>query len=156
MVVCPYLCTGYCTHTNQYLQHDIHHHFSAKFSVINTLTHRAKTVCSSPELFHNEMGHLRKVLTLYNYLKWALDKVERRLNRTSSETSNGVNNRAFLVTKLPLMKLKLRGNLSYLKHKVFVKVSKRCVVGMAFKPISKHYQKSSGFPQGQRPFGQPK
>ena len=37
-------------HTDQYLQWDSHHHLSAKFSVINTLSHRAKTVCSRPEL----------------------------------------------------------------------------------------------------------
>ena len=34
------------THMDQYLQWDGHHHLSAKFSVINTLTHRDKTVCS--------------------------------------------------------------------------------------------------------------
>ena len=38
------------THTDQYLQWDSHHNLSAKFSVINTLCHRAKTVCSNPEL----------------------------------------------------------------------------------------------------------
>ena len=38
------------TDTDQYLQWDSHHHLSAKFSVINTLSHRAKTVCSRPEL----------------------------------------------------------------------------------------------------------
>ena len=36
------------THTDQYLQWDSHHHFSAKFSVIHTLSHRASTVCSNP------------------------------------------------------------------------------------------------------------
>ena len=35
------------------------------------------------------------------------------------------------------VKLKIRGILSYPTHKVFVKVSKRSVVGMALKPTSK-------------------
>ena len=38
------------THIDQYLQWDSQHHQSAKYSVINTLTHRAKTVCSNPDL----------------------------------------------------------------------------------------------------------
>ena len=37
------------THMDQYLQWDSHHHLSAKSSVINTLIHRAKTVCNKPE-----------------------------------------------------------------------------------------------------------
>ena len=35
------------THTDQYLQWDSHHSLSAKNSVIGTLTHRAKTVCTT-------------------------------------------------------------------------------------------------------------
>ena len=42
------------THTDQYLQWDSHHNLSAKFSVINTLSHRAQTVCSNPELLKKE------------------------------------------------------------------------------------------------------
>ena len=38
------------THMDQYLQWDSHHYLSAKYSVISTLTHRVKTVCSNPEL----------------------------------------------------------------------------------------------------------
>ena len=34
------------THTDQYLQWDSHHSLSAKYSVIGTLTHRAKVVCT--------------------------------------------------------------------------------------------------------------
>ena len=41
------------------------------------------------------------------------------------------------VPNLPPMKLKTRVTLSYPTHKVFVKASKRSVVGMAFKPTSK-------------------
>ena len=47
---------------DQYLQWDSHHHLSAKYCVISTLTDRAKTVCSSPKLLQKEMEHLRKAL----------------------------------------------------------------------------------------------
>ena len=80
------------THTDQYLQWDSHHHLSAKFSVINTLSYRAKTVCSRPELLQQEMDHLRKALTKCKYPKWTLDKVEKRLDKSTSETIDGVNN----------------------------------------------------------------
>ena len=42
-----------------------------------------------------------------------------------------------IVPNLPTMKSKIRVILSYPTHKVFVKASKRAVVGMAFKPTSK-------------------
>ena len=51
------------THTDQYLQWGSHHHLSAKFSVIQTLSHRASTVCSNPELLQQDKDHLRKALT---------------------------------------------------------------------------------------------
>ena len=44
---------------------------------------------------------------------------------------------ALTVSNLPTMKSKIRGTLSYPTHKVFVKVSKRSVVGMADKHTSK-------------------
>ena len=37
-------------------------------------------------------GHLRKGLTKFKYPKWALDKVEKRLNRSNREVSDGVSN----------------------------------------------------------------
>ena len=80
------------THTDQYLQWDSHHHLSAKFSVIHYLSHRATTVCSKPELLQQEKDHLRKALTKCKYPKWALDKVEKRLNRSTSEVIDGANN----------------------------------------------------------------
>ena len=77
------------THTDQYLQWDSHHHLSAKFSVIHTLSHRASTVCSKPELLQQEKDHLRKALTKCKYPKWALDKVEKRLNRSTRQVTDG-------------------------------------------------------------------
>ena len=73
------------THMDQYLQWDSHHHLSAKFSVIHTLSHRAQAVCSNPKLLCKEKAHLRNALTQCKYPKWALHKVERRLNRPFRE-----------------------------------------------------------------------
>ena len=80
------------THTDQYLQWDSQHQLSAKFSVIYTLSHRVQTVCSNPKLLHKEEIHLRNALTQCKYPKWALDKVEKRLNKPSRKVPNGSNN----------------------------------------------------------------
>ena len=77
------------THTDQYLQWDSHHHLSAKFSVIHTLSLRASTVCSKPELLQQEKDHLRKALTKCKYPKWALDKVEKRLHKSTRQATDG-------------------------------------------------------------------
>ena len=66
------------THTNQYLQWDSHHNLVAKYSVISTLTHRARTICTKPELLKQEIQHLRKALTKCKNPKWALHKIERK------------------------------------------------------------------------------
>ena len=52
----------YCkpTHTDQHLQWDSHHNLSANYSVIGTLTHRAKTVCTTPGLLNEELQHLKE------------------------------------------------------------------------------------------------
>ena len=99
------------THTDQYLQSDSHHNLSAKFSVINTLSHRAKTVCSSPKLLRQEKEHLRKADTKCKYPKWALDKVEKRLNRSSSEEIDGANNQCTTGTHAATSEVKSKGHI---------------------------------------------
>ena len=42
------------THTDQYLQWGSHHHLSAKYSVINTITQMAETVCKKHELLQKK------------------------------------------------------------------------------------------------------
>ena len=48
------------THTDQYLQWNSHHNLSTKYSVIGTLTHRTKTVCTRAELFRRNYNTLGK------------------------------------------------------------------------------------------------
>ena len=79
-------------HTDQYLQWDSHHNLAAKYSVISTLTHRARTVCTKPELLNREIQHLRKALTKCKYPKWALDTVERKFINRNQEGGNMRNN----------------------------------------------------------------
>ena len=50
------------TRTELYLQWDSHGHLSTKYSVIGTVTYRAKTVCSTPGLLGKERQHLQEVL----------------------------------------------------------------------------------------------
>ena len=55
------------THTDLYLQWYSHHTTAAKYSVVNTLHHRAKAVCSDQQLLDEEEDHLQKVLTENKY-----------------------------------------------------------------------------------------
>ena len=55
------------THTDRYLDFNSNHPISAKLSVIHTLIHRAKQVCSTPEFLAKEMDHLHKVLQHNHY-----------------------------------------------------------------------------------------
>ena len=99
------------TNTDQYLQWDSHHHLSAKYSVIYTLTHRAKTVCNKPELLQKEMEHLRKALTHWKYPKWALKEVEKRLTKPPSEVSNGADSQGTTGTEPTTNEVKTMGHI---------------------------------------------
>ena len=77
------------THTDQYLQWDSHHNLYAKYSVIGTLTHRAKTVCTSLELFQRDIQHLREALGRCKYPGWAIQKVQHKyINNNQEDNSN--------------------------------------------------------------------
>ena len=121
------------THTDQYLQWDSHHHLSAKFSVIQTLSHRASTMCSNPELLQKKRitsGKLSPNAITPNgpWTRWRKD-----LTSLPDRSMMG----ATTLPSLPTRKCKVRVTLSYPTHKVFVKVSERSVVDMASKLTSK-------------------
>ena len=75
-------------HTDQYVQWDSHHNLAAKYSVFSILTHRARTVCTKPDLLSKQIQNLWKALTKCKYPKCALDKVERKFRDRSQENSN--------------------------------------------------------------------
>ena len=81
------------THTDLYLQWDSHHNLVCKYSVINTLTHRAKAVCSNSKLLEKELKYLHEVLYQCKYLKWAINKVsqQQELRRTRNRRDKGRN-----------------------------------------------------------------
>ena len=80
------------THTDQNLQWDSNHNLSAKYSVIGTLTHRAKTICTTPELLNEELEHLREALEKCKYPGWAINKIQQKLLNNNWEDNGNSNN----------------------------------------------------------------
>ena len=74
-------------HTVQYLQWDSNHNLASKHSIINTLTHRAKTLCSSPESIKQGMEHLEKVLIGCKYPRWAIKKILQKQIHSQKKTN---------------------------------------------------------------------
>ena len=72
-----------------------HHSLSFQYSVIGTLTHRAKVVCTDPESLQREFKHLRSALGKCNYptcaIKWVQQKVLQN-NWEDTSTNNPTNN----------------------------------------------------------------
>ena len=79
------------THTDQYLQWESHHNLSAKYNVKDTLTHRAKTVCTEPELLNEELQQLREALVRCKYPRWAINKIQNTFINNNLE-GDGDNN----------------------------------------------------------------
>ena len=77
-MILKFLSTGVYrkpTHTNLYLPSDSHHNLSSKYSVINTLTHRAKATCSTQQLLKYNLKHLEEVLMWCKYPQLAINKI---------------------------------------------------------------------------------
>ena len=94
------------THTDLYLQWDNHHQLSAKFSVINTLRHRTRTVCSNNQLLKDEEDHLDRALSNCKYPRWALNRANFTIKQKKRINNNNKNsntkNKPYIV--VPYMK----------------------------------------------------
>ena len=76
------------THTDLYLQWDSHHTIPSKYSVVGTLYHRAKTICSNQEMLLKEEQHLFQALRKCKYPNWALNRVKLRCQNPSKKQKN--------------------------------------------------------------------
>ena len=76
------------THTDQYLQWDSHHPISSKYSVVGTLYHRAKTICSNNQRLQQEEDLLTKALGNCNHPRWALNRVKIKMNNPAQKKKN--------------------------------------------------------------------
>ena len=81
------------THTNLYLKWDSHHAISNKFSVISSLLHRAKNICSSQELLKQEQKQIQHALTLCKYPMWAINRMKTKTSAPRNNRNNNLNNR---------------------------------------------------------------
>ena len=79
------------THTDLYLRWDSHHTLPSKYSVIGTLLHRAKTICSDPQLLKQEEDHLYKALSTCKYPTWALNRIKMKIRNPTNKKNNNSN-----------------------------------------------------------------
>ena len=68
------------THTNQYLQWDSHHAINNKYSIISTLLHRARNICSNKELLEEEQANIQKALSACKYPYWAINRMKLKVD----------------------------------------------------------------------------
>ena len=79
------------TYTDLYLQWDSHNNLAANVNVINTLTYRAKTVCSGPQVLKREEEHLKQALQRFRYPLWALKRANIKHNKPNRPTVYFIN-----------------------------------------------------------------
>ena len=60
--------------------------------MIGTLLHRAKTICSDPQLLKQEEDHLYKALSTCKYPTWALNRIRMKMNNPTSTKRRNNNN----------------------------------------------------------------
>ena len=95
------------THTDQFLHWDSHHAITSKHSVVGTLFHRARTICSNPGQLQREEKHLYQSLRKCKYPDWAINRMKlksqssalkrRKGNRNNSEPSNIIASKPYIV-----------------------------------------------------------
>ena len=90
------------THTNQYLQWDSHHAISNKYSVISSLLHRTKDICSSQDLLEEEQIHIHRALTTCKYPAWAINRMKVKTSTPKSNNNSNKDNKPICKSYIPV------------------------------------------------------
>ena len=90
------------THTDQYLHWDSHHAITSKYIMIDTLYHRARTICTNPSQLQKEEKHLFKSLRKCKYPDWTLNRVKLKSQSPALKKNQGnINNTEPSNTRAP-------------------------------------------------------
>ena len=77
------------THTDLYLNWDSHYTIANKYSVVNTLHHRARALCSNQQLLkEEEEDYVQNVLTKNKYPTWAVNRVKIKIKAPPKQDQN--------------------------------------------------------------------
>ena len=76
------------THTNQYLQWDSHHAIANKYSIISSLLHRAKHICSNQQLLDEEQTHIQRAQLMCKYPDWAINRIKPKISAPKSNNNS--------------------------------------------------------------------
>ena len=86
------------THTNQYLQWISHHAINNKCSIISTLLHRARNICSNKEILEEEQTNIQKALADCKYPNWAINRMKLKIDapKTRQNRNNKTTRRSHI------------------------------------------------------------
>ena len=90
------------THTNQYLQWNSHHAIANKYSVINSLLHRAKNICSNLDQLDEELIYIDRELTACKYPSWAIKRMKLKNNTPKSNRNNNQTIRSNSISRISI------------------------------------------------------
>ena len=137
------------THTYQYLHWDSHHTISSKYSVVGTLYHRAKTICSNRQLLQQEEEHLLEALENCKYPIWALNRVKMKMSKPAQKKKNNQNTTQQYTNLKPYITVPYYKGLSE-------SVKKKCnkLWGSSLLQRRHNHQKPPDGPKGQRSYAE--
>ena len=81
------------THTNQYLQWDSHYAMSNKYSVISSLLHTAKDICSNKDSLEEEQMQIKEALSTCKYPAWAINRMKVKTSTPRNNINSNQDNK---------------------------------------------------------------